>query len=353
VEGTGRHPALDGFFTDGAYPPDVKSRRLRFALALGCAAALAAAAGAAAVQTPGRTIVRGGPVGPIALNHASLAFVVGRSKADCDHVELWNTDTKGTWRFGRPGPCTNLGSTGAAVTAVAVSQNRVVWIRYNGGNLRDWQLMTATTTRKTPRQLRFVEQDVDLPSPFAVGDATHGMGIPYAAGRDVVLLGANGAATFVHTAPSRVLAVTGGRGPEGAVVAALLETGEIELLRNDGSVARTVAFPAGDVRAIALAPAGLVVQLPGGIEIRKGNRTTSVTMPAGAVMTDYAEGRILYSARNGDVRARKVAGGQDTLLLKGGSGARALTATLDTHGLAWARGTSLSFACAVCVTYGS
>ena len=78
------------------------------------------------------------------------------------------------------------------------------------------------------------------------------------------------------------------------------------------------------MRAIALAPAGLVVQLPGGVEIRKGSRTTPVAMPTGAAMTDYAEGRILYTARNGDVHARKVAGGHDTLLLKGGSGARAV-----------------------------
>ena len=77
-----------------------------------------------------------------------------------------------------------------------MSGNRALWIRYTGGNLRDWQLMTATTTRKTPKQLRFVEQDVDLPSPFAIGDSTAGLGIPYAAGKEVVLLGANGVAVF-------------------------------------------------------------------------------------------------------------------------------------------------------------
>jgi len=43
--------------------------------------------------------------------------------------------------------------------------------RDTGGNFRDWQLMTATTTQKTPKQLRFVEQDVDLPSPFVIGDS--------------------------------------------------------------------------------------------------------------------------------------------------------------------------------------
>ncbi len=351
MEGTGRCPGLDGFFTDGAYPANVRSGRLRLLIVLGCAAALAAAT-ASALQRPGRTIVRDGQVRLVALNHASVAFAVGRTRADCDHVELWNTDTRGTWRFGGPGPCTNLGSTGAGITAVAATGNRVIWIRYNGGNLRDWQLMTATTTLRTPRQLRFIEQDVELPSPLQLGDATGGGGIPYAAGNEVVLLGANGAAVFKHTAPSRVLAVTGGRGPEGAVVAALLETGEVELLKANGAVARTVAYPPGDVRAIALAPAGLVAQLPGSIEIRKGGGTKVVTLPAGAAMSDYAEGRILYT-RNGDVHAFRVVGGVDKLLLAGGAGARAVVATYDSHGLAWARGRTVSFACAVCVTYGA
>ncbi|MGZ8688731.1 MAG: hypothetical protein ACXWZP_09920, partial [Gaiellaceae bacterium] len=297
------------------------------------------------------TMMRQGPVRLVALNHASLAFTVARTKTDCDHVELWNTDTRGTWRFGKPGACTNLGSTGAGITSLAVSANRVVWIRFNGGNLRDWQLMSATTTRRTPRQLRFVEQDVDLPSPFTLGDATGGGGIPYAAGNEVVLLGANGAAVFEHVAPARVLAVTGGRGPAGAVVAALLATGDVELLRSDGSVARVVAFDAGAVQRIALAPAGLVAQLPGGVEIHRGTRTTVVPLPAGAVMNDYAEGRILYT-KNGGVHAYRTTGGQDTLLLDSRGGAAAV-ATYDTHGLGWARGRAVSFACAACVAYGS
>lgn len=314
--------------------------------------ALAGVSTAAALQKPGRTMVRNGSVRLVALNHASLAFMVARTRTDCDHVELWNTDTKGTWRFGKPGACTNLGSTGAGITSLAASGNRVVWIRFNGGNLRDWQLMSATATQKTPRQLRFVEQDVDLPAPFALGDATAGGGIPYAAGREVVLLGSNGAAVFKHTAPTRVLAVTGGRGPGGAVVAALLDTGEVELLRGDGSVAQTITFEAGAVTAIALAPAGLVAQILGAVQIRGGARTTVVDLPAGAAMTDYAEGRILYT-KDGDVHAYRVTGGQDTLLLEGGGSGPAVFATYDTHGLGWARGKTVNFACAGCVAYGA
>ncbi len=70
--------------------------------------------------------------------------------------------------------------------------------------------MTATTTRKTPRQVRFVEQDVDLPSPFVIGDSTRGLGIPYAAGKEVVLLNANGAAAFRYLDSSRIVRVDRG-----------------------------------------------------------------------------------------------------------------------------------------------
>ncbi len=125
--------------------------------------ALVTAGGAFALQKPGRTVVRAGQIRLVSLNNASLAFMVARTAVDCDHIELWDTNRKGVWRFGESGRCTNLGSTGTGISALGVSGNRVLWVRYTGGNLRDWQLMTATTTQKTPRQVRFVEQDVDLP----------------------------------------------------------------------------------------------------------------------------------------------------------------------------------------------
>lgn len=325
--------------------------RFLAALLLGAATAAAGAGAAAALQSPGRTLIRQGPVRLVALNSSSLAFALSATKRDCDHVELWNTATRGTWRFGSAKPCTNVGSTGSGIAAVGVSQNRVVWLRYTGGNLRDWQLLTATTTRKTPRQLRFIEQDVDLPAPIVIGDSTGAMGIPYAAGNQVVLLGANGAPVLRWTSPSPVVAVTAGRGPSGAVVAALRKTGEVVLLRGDGSVLRSFVFQPDAVKAIALAPAGLVVQVGNAVEIHKGARTTTVDLPANAAMTDYAEGRILYSTKRGDVHAIRVTDHQDTLLLRRTVAGPAV-ATYDTRGLAWARGRTVNFACGGCVVYG-
>ncbi|MEO5634207.1 hypothetical protein [Gaiella sp.] len=318
----------------------------RSTLVVALAFALVSAGNTLALQSEGRSITRTGPVRLVALNHASIAFMVARTKADCDHVELWNADTKGVWRFGKPGPCTNLGSTGTGISAVGVSGNRALWIRYTGGNLRDWQLLTATTTQRMPRQVRLLEQDVDLPSPFLIGDSTGGLGIPYAAGKQVVLLGANGAAVFRFTDAARIVRVTAGKGPGGAVVAALRETGEVVLLRTNGTVVRVVPFAAGAVKAIALAPAGLVVQIGGAVRI-PGSSLPAAVLPEGAVMSDYAEGRILYALKN-ETHALSISNGADTLLLRSAGGAPIFT-TADTHGLGWAQGRQVTFACSGCV----
>ena len=226
----------------------------------------------------------------------------------------------------------------------------MLWVRYNGGNERDWQLMTATTTQKTPKQLRFVPQDVELPSPFAIGDSTGGLGIPYADRTEVVLLGATGRATFEHVDPSRITAVTAGFGPGNASVAALRETGEIVLLKLDGSVAWTAPYPAGAVKAIALAPAGLVVQVGASVERRTpAGVKWKGTLPTGATMIDYASSHVVY--RLGDqIRSLATGSGRDSLLLTGAAAKNPTVATVDTYGFAWARGGMAHFKCGACLS---
>ena len=321
----------------------------RVVLAAAALVALVASATAPALLKPGRTVVTDGAVRLVALNALDFAFAVGRSQHDCHHVELWDTATRGHWRFGRPGPCTNLGSTGAGISALGVSGKRVLWVRYNGGNERDWQLLTATTTQKTPKQLRFVPQDVELPSPFVIGDSTDGLGIPYADRSEVVLLGENGRAVFKHVDASRITAVTAGLGPGSAVVAALRETGEIVLLRANGSVAWTAPYPPGAVKAIALAPAGLVVQLEGSVERRRPTGVTwTGTLPAKATMTDYASGHVVYTVGN-QIRSLATGTGRDSLLLTGAAAEVQTVATVDRRGFGWGRGPGASFECAGCV----
>jgi hypothetical protein len=299
-----------------------------------------------ALQTPGRTQTRNGPVTSISLTHASLAFAVGRTKTDCDHVELWNPDTHGTWRFGKPHRCGDLPLL-YGIGPIGVATNRVVWVSFAGGNLTDWQLWTATTTLKAPRRLAFVERDTTEAPAMVVGDGTPDA-IPYAVRTEITLLGEDGAPVFRTHAASEVRRITSGAGPYGWRVAALLASGDVAVLDRGGSLVRTYAFPPGAVRWIGLAPAGLLVQLPGAkVEIHRGDATRTVQLRANAIVLDYAEGRLLYRVAQ-TFWLRHLATGVETKLLQGSRRER-ITPALDTHGLAWSHGSSVSWVCAVCI----
>lgn len=318
---------------------------MRIAIAATClTAALAAGAGAATA----RTRPAAAPVTAISVTHASIVYAVGPTATDCDHVELWNPDTKGTWRFGKPHPCGDATSGGRGIIAVSSSGNRVVWLEYVAGNIAEYTLKTASTTRKTPRALRFGSEDVELPGPLVLGPGSE-LGIPFADGASVTFLGQNGAAVFRWTAPRPVRALTAGSGPAGGVVAALLDDGSVSLLSRAGAVVSSVPFAAGAVKALALAPAGLVVQVGGAVEIRKGASKRTVPLPAGARMLDYAEGRILYRKAK-EIHALQAGTGKDSLLYTG-TGAKQPLASLDTHGLATADGATVTWACAVCIRF--
>jgi len=307
---------------------------------------LGSAAMAAALQKPARSIARAGPVTALGLTHGSIAYAVGRTKADCDHVELWNTDTRGTWRFGRKRPCGDL-PLFSGIGPVGVATKRVVWVSFAGGNLTDWELWTATTTKKTPKRLRFVERDTSEPPPIVVGPGT-AQAIPYAVETEITWLADSGAPIFRTHAQSEVRAITSGQGPLGWRVAASLANGDVIVLNDAGALDTTISYAPGAVKWIGLAPAGVLVQLPGArVEIRNGGPTRAVQLKPNAIVIDYAEGRLLYRVGQ-SFWLRNVRTGTDTLLLRG-SAKRPVAASLDTHGLAWRQGSTVNWACAVCL----
>src|SRR6058998_811576 len=114
---------------------------------------------------------------------------------------------------------------GRRVAAVSTDGERVVWLAYAGGNIRDWLLWTATPTARTPHRLRFRSADVDAPPPILLGNGGEG-GIPYALGRDVIVIGPRGRRALFCRAPARVVALAQGAGKVGA----LLETGHLLLV---------------------------------------------------------------------------------------------------------------------------
>jgi hypothetical protein len=317
---------------------------------------IALAGSAFALTEPGRTRVEAAPITALSVTKHSVVYAVAdnAAKTDCAHVFLWHTagGAIGKWRFGKPTnePCREGPSTGSGVLAVAMSAGRALWVQYAGGNLRDYQLFTATRTKTKPRQLAFAERDVDAPAAIVVGQGTD-QAVPYAVDTRVTLLGDNGAALFKWTAPSPVRLIASGAGPAGASVAVVLASGAIDLLSTSGTLIRSYADQPGSVTAIGLAPAGLVVQVGGSVEIRKGARKTTVALPDGARMFDYGQGRIYYTLA-GAVHALKVAGSVDSLLVAGAAGKSTLASFGTAGGFAWAVGNTINWACAGCVDYG-
>jgi hypothetical protein len=296
---------------------------------------LLATVSTAAARGTDRTVTSPGPVRALARSGFSVAFLSGPYAGHCGpHVELWSLVTRGVHRLGRHPDllCNQHPSTGSGVTDIAVAGNRALWLAYAGGNLRDWLLFTATTTRPTERQLEFREVDVDAPPPIVLGVASEQV-MPYSIGSTVKVLRANGTTAYTWQAPGRVTNTTA----YGTMVAAFVAGGRCYVLSPAGTVQQTSTFAPGAVQQFALAGIGLVVQLTGGrVEIRRGARVVRrLMLPAGARMLDYAEGILLY--RLGlQIRARRVSTGKDVVLRL------AALAVLEHNGLSYVVGRRVS-----------
>ncbi len=293
-------------------------------------------ASASASVVPERTIATALPVRDLALTSRSVAYVAdaGSDELRCARIGLWNTATNRRFVFDAKEQCLELASTGQGVWDLAVATNRLLWITYAGGNIREWTLWTATTTRKTPRRLRFVARDVDAPPPIVLGPGTNDA-VPYAVDREIVYLADDGEALFRTTvsAPVRALTshpLTRPRGP--AAVVALLASNELIGLHETGTEVFRVAVPPG-VSAIAYDDRrSILYQLGNVVHADSGD----VALPTGAVMVDASRGRILWT-RAGDLGVTSMATNASRLLVDG-SRARPVAGQVELGGLAWARG---------------
>lgn len=299
-------------------------RRALLLLALPLCASLAfASATDRSIESPGAVI-------GLARSSFSVAFTSGPSAGHCGaRVELWELAGRGVFPLGRhtDDVCREGPSGGAGIVEAAVAGRRVVWLAYAGGNLTDWSLETATTTSPIERELAFEEVDADASSPILLGVASD-IVIPYAVRATVTSLAASGKRLYSWKAPAVPTALTA----YGNQVAVFMPGGKAVVLSSSGAVAQSYIFPRGAV-ALALAGAGLVVQLPhGAVQIRKGPRLVrALTLTAGARMIDFAEGILLY-AKGQEIHGVRVSDGKDVLLRKGEH------AVLEPNGLSYTVG---------------
>jgi hypothetical protein len=284
----------------------------------------------------GRSVTSPGPVQGLARSGSSVAFTSGPYAGHCgDHVWLWNLATRGVTPLGRhpDAVCSQRPVGGSGISAASVAGNRVLWLFHAGGNLTDWVVYTATTTRPLERRLEFEEVDVDAPPPILLGDGS-GEVLPYAVDRRrvVKVLSARGKLLFTWPAPARVNALAS----YGSRVAVFMSGGHVSVLSSSGAVVSTSTFPLGAV-TFRLGGIDVLAQLGNGVvQIRRGPALVrSLTLPAGARMLDYAEGILVYSLGS-QIRGRKIATGRDGLIRD--THQDPVLAQLEPSGLSYAAG---------------
>jgi hypothetical protein len=240
--------------------------------------ALVPAAGAASV----RSVVAPAPVRALELDGTHVVYATGRSARDCNRVFVWNLATGGVTRLGRRTHCEQT-STGNEIAAVSIAGSRVLWVHHAGGNIRDWSLWTATTTKPMPIRLRLVSRDVDAPAPILIGQGDSsklGDLLPYAVDRTVIALRANGSRRFTWTAPARVVGLSA-RDGELAVATA---GGTVTVLDAGGRVLSAETYVA-EVEEVRLTGSAVIVQRGRWLELT-GGRSASIAIPAGTRLAD-------------------------------------------------------------------
>ena len=316
----------------------------RLATLTGAALSLAFAGSAAALLTPGRTLTAPAPVTAISVTDRVVVYAVGRTKANCGTVVLWDTPRLGHWTLGSRTilGCEDGPSGGFGIPSVAVTGDRAFWLTRIGGNITDWQLWSATPTRRLARRLAFASSESDGAAAIVLGQGTRD-GVPYATGQMVTFVTSSGARLFRTAVDAPVRLITSGVGPGSARVVAALDDGSVVLLSRTGVALRTDAYGPGAVRAVALGLVGPLVQVGSTVNIGPFAGGRKVTLPQGALMLDYRQGSIVY--RKGmQVRARKVATGADTLLrVIRVKPWQAMPFATDAGGSGWADGARVSW----------
>lgn len=299
---------------------------------------------AAAVLTPGRTVVNSAPITALSITGRTVAYAVGQTKANCGTVRLWDTATRGLWTFGAGTiiGCEQGFSGGFGIAQVAASERRIFWVTNVGGNITDYQLWTATATRPTSRRIAHGSSGSDSPPAIVLGRGTRD-GVPYAVERALTFVAPSGRRLFRTALGSPVRLLTSGTGVGSARVLAALADGQVVLFSKTGVALRTDDYGVGEVRAIALGLVGPLVQVGTTVNVGPFAGGTKVTLPPGALMLDYRQGWIVY--RKGmQARARQIATGDDVLLtaisLKPW---QPLLLSTDGSGSAWARRAAVSW----------
>lgn len=250
-------------------------------------AAFALVAVPAALAAVPQTVTAPAPVTGVAADGTRVAYATGFSATDCNRVYVWNVAKRSFTRLGRKTHCERT-STGNAIASLSLAGTRALWLHYVGGNQRDWTLWTATTSRPSPVRVRSAATEAGDPAPIVIGpgDGASGGLLPYAVGRQVYALRANGSRAFAWTAPVGVTAL----GANAGRVVVGRADGNAAILDARGRVVRELALGGGTILAAFAWGKGAVLQRSRELVVVDDvGEITTYPLPAGMRLTD-AEG---------------------------------------------------------------
>lgn len=279
-------------------------------------AVFALVAGAAAAGATRRSIVAPAPVAALAADGTYVAFAASPAARDCDRVRIWNRSTGRVVRIGKTTSC-EVTSTGRGISQLAIARNRVLWLHYAGGNIREYTIFTATTTARNARRVAFGSAEVDFPSPLVVGpgDASRaGDLLPFAVGNQVIALTASGRRAFEWTAPRPVRAL----GARAGGLAVALADGRVAAFDRVGGAAPDHVWTGSPAaHRVFVTGSGVLAQRGARVELRSGDgEITTRQLPAGAQVTDAVGSSVLYVVRNA-IRMLDLASGSDRTVARG------------------------------------
>ena len=250
---------------------------------------------AVAGAAPSPSVLARGPVAALAADGDQAAFAITPTASDCDRAFIWQRLSQRTFQFGKKQQC--VGNRGAA--GIAISGGRALWLTWFDGKQRVWRLFTATTMKKTPRQLQIASADPTAPQPIVVGRGGGGL-LPYAVGSAVTVLRANGTKAFgPWTAPGRVAALAARDGR----VAVATEGARVTVLDTHANIV-SVDLYESEVSAVDLTAKGQLVQRGDIFELRREADAHQFPVAAGGRLDDadskwaaWSDGRLVHVMR--------------------------------------------------------
>jgi hypothetical protein len=300
--------------------------------------ALAGLAALVAVATAGAgTIKAAGPVRALAVSGTETVFAADLGRG-CAEVRVYDNADRGVRRYAKH--CWEQTSTGSGVAAVAVANERALWLTYTGGNIRDWTLWTRTR-RTAPRRLRTRSRDVDAPAPIVVGTADE-QALPYSVDDTLYAIAWNGRRLFSWRAPARIVTSSA----QGPLFAVLLANGDVATLDEAGAVINTREFDPNAVRGITSVRDGVIVMKANALEMHRGTQVQSFPVPRGSRLLGFSAGLVAYATPR-ELRILSLSDGRDRLFQRL---AVPVLAGFDRRGIGWATGSTVNFRAWVYVT---